>query len=110
MIQYMYMYTRWIWKDIRLQPWTIAGVSLVTGLLFEVKMVDRIRSGGLSPDYFSGIPCDADRDERFFSHLPSEWVNIALRGFLHNHGNIAIEGSPKSEMKMKWNKSDSSIP
>ena len=26
----------------------------------------------------------------------SEWVNIALRRFLHNHGNIATEGSPKS--------------
>ena len=29
--------------------------------------------------------------KRFWSY--SEWVNIALRRFLHNHGNIAAEGS-----------------
>ena len=28
--------------------------------------------------------------------MESEWVNKALRRFLHNHGNIATEGSPTS--------------
>ena len=29
------------------------------------------------------------------THQMNEWMNIALRRFLHNHGNIATEGSPK---------------
>ena len=28
-------------------------------------------------------------------HIQCDWVNIALRRFLHNHGNVATEGSPK---------------
>ena len=30
-----------------------------------------------------------------YSAYLCEWVNIVLRRFLHNHGDIAIEGSPK---------------
>ena len=32
----------------------------------------------------------------FNKYRGSEWVNIVLRRFLHNHGNIASEESPKS--------------
>ena len=35
---------------------------------------------------------------RLLISQPGEWVNIALRRFLHNHGNIATKQSPKPEL------------
>ena len=31
--------------------------------------------------------------------IPGIYINIALRRFLHNHGNIAPEGSPKPGLR-----------
>ena len=72
-------------------------------LFFRVKVVIERRSKASYRCSFLFIKCLQSIICVCFIHTPlhypstcSEWVNIGLRRFLHNHGNIATEGSPRS--------------